>query len=74
MGSSLGVSILGPTGYILVLYAMTQAPVSHVAPARELSMLIGAWLGARLLGEADAAQRMSAGALIVTGVVLLAFG
>ena len=28
------VSVLGPLGYILVLFAMRLAPVSHVAPAR----------------------------------------
>jgi drug/metabolite transporter (DMT)-like permease len=71
---ALGVSILGPTGYILVLYAMTLAPVSHVAPARELSMMIGAWFGARLLGEGHALQRMIAAALIVAGVGALALG
>jgi len=71
---ALGVSILGPTGYILVLYAMTLAPVSHVAPARELSMMIGAWFGARLLGEGHALQRVIAAALIVVGVGALALG
>ena len=71
---ALGVSILGPTGYILVLYAMTLAPVSHVAPARELSMMIGAWFGARLLGEGHSVQRMIAAALIVGGVGALALG
>jgi len=32
------VGILGPPGYVLVLFAMRIAPVSHVAPARELSL------------------------------------
>ncbi len=71
---ALGVSILGPAGYILVLYAMTLAPVSHVAPAREMSMMIGAWFGARLLGEGNAAQRVAGAALIVVGVGALALG
>ncbi len=72
--AALGVSVLGPTGYILVLYAMTLAPVSHVAPARELSMMIGAWFGARLLGEGAALRRVLAAGLIVAGVVALALG
>jgi len=42
------VSVLGPLGYILVLFAMRLAPISHVAPARELSTLVGAWFGSRL--------------------------
>jgi drug/metabolite transporter (DMT)-like permease len=72
--AALGVSVLGPLGYILVLQAMTMAPVSHVAPARELSMMIGTWFGARLLGEGGAGRRVAAAALIVLGVVALALG
>lgn len=72
--AALGVSVLGPLGYILVLNAMTLAPVSHVAPARELSMMIGAWFGARVLGEGRTQQRLIAAALIVAGVVALALG
>ena len=72
--AALGVSVLGPLGYILVLKAMTLAPVSHVAPARELSMMIGAWFGARVLGEGGTQQRLIAAALIVVGVTALALG
>jgi drug/metabolite transporter (DMT)-like permease len=72
--AALGVSILGPSGYILILYAMTLAPVSHVAPARELSMLIGAYFGGRLLQERNVGSRIAASALIVTGVIALALG
>lgn len=71
---ALGVALAGPLGYILVLYAMTLAPVSHVAPARELSMMIGAYFGARFLGEGQTKQRVAFAALIVVGVVLLAIG
>src|SRR5262249_41741966 len=38
----LGIAILCPLSYILVLSAMVFTPVSYVAPARELSILIGA--------------------------------
>jgi drug/metabolite transporter (DMT)-like permease len=69
-----GVGILGPLGYVLVLYAMTLAPVSHVAPARELSMAFGAWLGARVLAEGDPGRRLMGTGLIVVGVVGLAVG
>ncbi|HUQ08717.1 MAG TPA: DMT family transporter [Steroidobacteraceae bacterium] len=65
----LTVSFLGPLGYILVLFAMRFAPVSHVAPARELSTLVGAWFGSRLLREESGPLRMAGAALIVAGVV-----
>ncbi len=66
------VSLLGPLGYILVLSAMQLAPVSHVAPARELSTMVGTWLGARMLKEKAAPARLLGAALIVGGVVALA--
>jgi drug/metabolite transporter (DMT)-like permease len=66
------VSVLGPLGYILVLYAMRLAPVGHVAPARELSTLIGTYFGARLLREKAAPARLAGAACIVGGVVSLA--
>jgi drug/metabolite transporter (DMT)-like permease len=66
------VSVLGPLGYILVLFAMRLAPVSHVAPARELSTLVGAWFGSRLLREDSGPWRIVGAALIVGGVISLA--
>lgn len=66
------VSVLGPLGYILVLFAMRLAPISHVAPARELSTLVGAWLGSRLLRESSGPWRIAGAALIVAGVISLA--
>jgi len=67
------VSVLGPLGYILVLFAMRMAPVSHVAPARELSTLVGAWVGSRMLRESSGPWRIAGAALIVAGVISLAF-
>jgi drug/metabolite transporter (DMT)-like permease len=66
------VSVLGPLGYILVLFAMRLAPVSHVAPARELSTLVGAWFGSRLLRESSGPWRILGAVLIVAGVIGLA--
>ena len=63
------VSVLGPLGYILVLFAMRLAPISHVAPARELSTLVGAWFGSRLLREDSGPWRIVGAALIVAGVI-----
>jgi drug/metabolite transporter (DMT)-like permease len=67
------VAVLGPLGYILVLYALRVAPISHVAPARELATLIGTYFGARLLKERAAPVRVVGAACIVGGVVSLAF-
>ena len=61
-------------GYILVLFAMRLAPVSHVAPAREVSMLFAALLGGHLLGEGDRVARLLGAACIAIGVMALALG
>ncbi len=71
---ALVVATLGPLAYILVLTALTMAPLSHVAPARELSMLVAALLGGRLLGEADRGLRLLGAACIAAGVMALALG
>jgi drug/metabolite transporter (DMT)-like permease len=72
--AALIVGTLGSAGYMLVLYAVTLAPLSHVAPAREVSMLLAALLGGRLLGEKDRGPRLVGAACITLGVVLLALG
>jgi drug/metabolite transporter (DMT)-like permease len=70
--SALVVAVFGPVAYVLVLYAMTLAPVSHVAPARELSMLFAALIGGRLLGERDKGWRIAGAGFIAAGVISLA--
>jgi drug/metabolite transporter (DMT)-like permease len=69
---ALVVAALGPLAYVLVLYAVQMAPLSHVAPAREVSMLFAALIGGRLLGEADRGLRMAGAACMAAGVVALA--
>ena len=68
------VGIISPVSYVLVLYAVKVAPLSHVAPAREVSMLFAALLGGHLLGEGDRAARLAGAALIAAGVAALALG
>jgi drug/metabolite transporter (DMT)-like permease len=68
----LGVGLLSPFAYMLVLGALQLAPVSVVAPAREVSIVLGAALGARLLGEPAGARRVTAATIVVVGIVLLA--
>lgn len=71
---ALVVATLGPLSYVMVLYALTMAPLSHVAPAREVSMLFAALLGGQLLGEGDRALRLLGAAGIALGVAGLALG
>jgi drug/metabolite transporter (DMT)-like permease len=66
------VAVLGPIGYILVLFAMQVAPVGHVAPARELATLVGSYFGAKLLKERMTPARVLGAVLIVVGVISLA--
>jgi drug/metabolite transporter (DMT)-like permease len=68
----LGVALLSPLSYLLVLTALVFAPVSHVAPAREVGILIGTAMGGGLLGEGSAPRRLAAAGAIVAGVVALA--
>jgi drug/metabolite transporter (DMT)-like permease len=71
---ALGVAVLSPLAYILVLFALARAPVSYVAPARELSILVGAVLGTTVLSEGDTRRRVVAAAAICAGIAALALG
>jgi drug/metabolite transporter (DMT)-like permease len=71
---ALVVAAISPIGYVLVLYAMQTAPLSHVAPAREVSMLFAALIGGQLLGEGDRLLRIAGAACIAAGVMALALG
>lgn len=72
---AIGVGLLSPLGYILVLGALDMgAPLSVVAPAREMSMMIGALLGMILLHERASRARLIGCAVMVAGVLLLGLG
>lgn len=66
------VGALCPLSYILVLTAMAFTPVSYVAPAREISILVAAFMGTRWLAEAEGRRRMIAAGIMVAGIVALA--
>src|ERR687894_1179704 len=70
----IGEAVLSPLSYILVLMALVFTPVSYVAPAREISILIGAAMGAGLLSEGHSTRRLIAAAAMVVGVIALALG
>jgi drug/metabolite transporter (DMT)-like permease len=69
-----GVGVLAPLAYILVLTALVFTPVSYVAPAREVSILIGTLMGTRLLAEGHGARRLTGAAAVAAGVIALALG
>lgn len=68
----LAVSVLGSLSYILILFAMQLAPVSIVAPAREISVVFVAIAGWLLFREPHPAQRLTGALVVVAGVALLA--
>ena len=70
----MAVGIISPVSYVLVLYAVKVAPLSHLAPAREVSMLFAALIGGQLLGESDRLLRILGAAFIAAGVMALALG
>jgi drug/metabolite transporter (DMT)-like permease len=66
------VGSLSPVAYLMVLFAMRLAPVSLVAPAREVSIVLSglaAWL---VLGEAGAQRRLVGSAVVLAGIVAIA--
>ncbi|HET9652385.1 MAG TPA: DMT family transporter [Usitatibacter sp.] len=73
-GTVFAIAFLSPLSYILVLTAMVFTPVSLVAPAREVSILFAALMGAHLLREGDVARRAVAATGMVLGISGLALG
>ncbi|HEX5401069.1 MAG TPA: DMT family transporter [Pseudonocardiaceae bacterium] len=68
------VAVLSPLAYTLVLYALRIAPVALVAPARELSIVIGGVIAWRVLHEPNPARRLAGAAIVLAGVFALAVG
>jgi uncharacterized membrane protein len=67
-----GVGLLSPLSYILVLVALDWgAPLSVVAPAREMSMMVGALFGMAILREPVGRSRLTGCLVMIAGVVLL---
>ena len=68
----LGVAILAPAAYLLVLTALQFAPISLVAPMREIGILFATIIGTRALAEGEGRKRTVAAVAMVVGVALLA--
>ena len=71
---AIGAGVLASLSYVLMLMALATSPVSYVAPAREIGILIGVLFGARLLAEGDTRRRLSGAAAMLLGIVALALG
>lgn len=68
----LAFGVLSPLAYILVLWAITMAPVALVAPMREVSVVLVSLFGAFVLREGRPGLRVAASVVVAAGVVLLA--
>jgi drug/metabolite transporter (DMT)-like permease len=64
-------AIFGTAGYTLVLAALKISPLSYVGPVREVSVVIGAWIGIRYLLEQGGWLRIVASVLVVIGIILI---
>lgn len=65
------IGALNPLSYIFVLTALTLAPLHRVAPLREISIVLGAILGAKFLGERQQGRRLIGAIIMVLGVLCL---
>ncbi len=65
------IGAMNPFSYILILTALTLAPLHRVAPMREISIVLGALLGAKFLGERQPGRRLIGAAIMVLGVLFL---
>jgi drug/metabolite transporter (DMT)-like permease len=63
---------LGTVAYLLVLFAMRLSPVSYVGPIREVSVVLGAWIGIRFMSEQGGALRIASSILVACGIILIA--
>jgi drug/metabolite transporter (DMT)-like permease len=68
----LAFGVLSPLSYILVLTAITLAPVALVAPIREVSVVLVSLFGAFALKEGRAGWRVAASVVVVAGIAVLA--
>lgn len=73
-GPVIAIGILSTASYMMVLSAMAIAPVSSIAPAREISIVIGTLFGMLILGEPGGRQRVTAAIVVTSGVLLVALG
>jgi drug/metabolite transporter (DMT)-like permease len=64
--------VLGLAAYMLALFAYTIAPLSYSGAIREVSAVIGAFLGWRFLNEQLGGIRIVGAAIVFAGVMVIA--
>lgn len=72
--NAVGIGILCPLAYTLVLTAMILSPVSYIAPAREISILIGSIMGTRLLSEKQSILKIIGSGAMLIGLLVMSLG
>ncbi|MEP0807415.1 MAG: EamA family transporter [Chloroflexota bacterium] len=65
-------AVLGVVAYLLALFAYTIAPVSYSGAIREMSVVIGAFLGWQFLGEKMGGMRVLGSVIIFVGILTIA--
>jgi drug/metabolite transporter (DMT)-like permease len=65
--------VLGVVAYTTALFAYSFAPLNYSEAIREVSVVIGAFLGWRFLREALGGYRLVGAAVIFGGILLIAF-
>ncbi|HEX6268609.1 MAG TPA: DMT family transporter [Anaerolineales bacterium] len=66
-------AVLGVVAYLLALFAYRIAPVSYSGAIREVSVVIGAFLGWRFLGENMGGIRVFGALVIFAGILVISF-
>jgi drug/metabolite transporter (DMT)-like permease len=72
--SAVMIGTLSFVAYALILFALTFTQVSYIAPAREISVMIGSLMGGRVLAEQQSTRRIVAAAAMLLGMIGLALG
>jgi drug/metabolite transporter (DMT)-like permease len=72
--SAVAVGVLNTLSYGLALVALRTGGSTYVIGLRQLSIVVGVWLGAQLLGERIDTPRRLGVTLLVSGCLLMAMG
>jgi drug/metabolite transporter (DMT)-like permease len=65
-------AVFGTVAYLLVLFALRLSPVSYIGAVREISVVIGTWIGVRFFAEPAGSVRLVASVLVFLGILLIA--
>jgi drug/metabolite transporter (DMT)-like permease len=64
-------AVLGIFSYLFALFAYSFAPISYSGAIREVSVIIGAFLGWKFLGENMGGTRVLGAIIIFTGILII---